>query len=253
MIETYTRHSPSSCNLFSSDLAMFVVERVLGRKQPVGAAAHRGTAVEKGVVHGLMSPEVPLIECIEVAMMEYTYLMALSRDLRKEHAAEGIPEMVAQAVTELRQIGIPFATQGVVELFHEDLKLPLYGLFDFAFKLKPLQLQGDDTRIIVDLKTTEKLPSSIRTGHARQVALYAKAMAAEGWITYVTPKKLATYQLENVEEHYQALITIARKIESFLSLSDDPEFYLSITSPNLDSFYWGTPEARQIAYEVFKV
>jgi hypothetical protein len=38
-------------------------------------------------------------------------------------------------------------------------------------------------------------------------------------------------------------------VEKFLALSDDPEFFVNITVPDLDSFYWSNPPARQLAYE----
>ena len=47
------RHSPSSLNLFAASPAMWVLEKILGIKQPVGVPAHRGVAVEDGVVVGL--------------------------------------------------------------------------------------------------------------------------------------------------------------------------------------------------------
>ena len=61
-----------------------------------------------------------------------------------------------------------------------------------------------------------------------------------------------TYQLENIREHREALLQIALRIERFLALSDDPEFFKSITVPDLESFYWGGP-ARQLAYEHWQI
>ena len=54
-------------------------------------------------------------------------------------------------------------------------------------------------------------------------------------LTYVTPKKCETYELENIGEHREALRQIAVRIENFLALSDDPEFFKSITVPDLES------------------
>ena len=70
---------------------------------------------------------------------------------------------------------------------------------------------------------------------------------------YVTPKKSAMYRLENISEHRQALYQIARRVEALLALSDNPEFFVSITVPDLDSFYWSNPAARQLAYEHWKI
>jgi len=42
---------------------------------------------------------------------------------------------------------------------------------------------------------------------------------------------------------------IAMRIENFLALSNNPEFFKSITVPDLESFYWRGPTARQLAFE----
>lgn len=237
------RHSPSSLNLFCASPAMFVLERVLGQRQPVGAPAHRGTAVEDGVTIGLLNPAMPVDDCANVALKKYDTISALSGDKRREDYRETIPGMVASALTELRPYGIPTATQGFVEWRPEGLKCPIVGYFDYRW---------EQHGIIDDLKTTEKLPSSIKIPHARQVALYATQTGdnADARLTYVTPKKRATYQLENVRDHLNALHQIALRCERFLALSDDPDFFVSITAPDFDSFYWGGP-ARQIGFETW--
>src|SRR6476620_6325133 len=58
----YDHHSASSTNLFCASPAMWVAEKLLGLRQPVGAPAHRGVAVEDGVTHGLINPDASLAE-----------------------------------------------------------------------------------------------------------------------------------------------------------------------------------------------
>ena len=70
-------------------------------------------------------------------------------------------------------------------------------------------------------------------------------------VTYVTSKKCATYHLENVEQHVQALNKIALTIQKFLSLSNDAEELASIVVPEVDSFYFADPMARKAAYDVW--
>ena len=237
------RHSPSSLNLFAASPAMFVLERVLGLKQPVGAPAHRGTAVEAGVAQGLLDPEATLEACVETATVKYDTLMALSPDQRKEKYRAGIPGMVSQALDELRPYGVPSGTQGFVTWHPEGLKHPIVGFYDFMWA---------DSGLIIDLKTSEKMPSEIKIAHARQVSLYAMSDNMDARLTYATPKKITTFRLENVREHREALLRIARNVEEFLSLSEDPQYFLKITAPDLDSFYWDGP-ARQVAYEHWRI
>lgn len=235
------RHSPSSLNLFCASREMFVLEKILGRRQPVGAPAHRGTAVEDGVTAGLLDPKKSLEDCAAVAFKKYDTVTAMLQDKRRDEYRATIPDMVKSALEELRPYGIPSQCQGFVEWKPEGLRLPIVGYFDYHWA---------DHNITVDLKTTEKLPSSVKIPHARQVALYVTTNNADARATYVTPKKRATYQIENIDAHRQALHQIALRCEAFLALSDDPEFFTKITAPDFESFYWGGP-ARQIGFEVW--
>jgi hypothetical protein len=240
------RHSPSSLNLFCASPSMFVLERVIGHRQPVGVPAHRGTAIEAGIAAGLLDLDLPVAECVDVATSTYNRLSALSGDPRREIYGQSIKDMVTTGLEELRPYGKPSRTQGFVEWRPEGLQSPIVGYFDFEWA---------DHGIIVDLKTTEKLPSQIKVPHARQVALYAAAISdnIDARLTYVTPKKRATYRLENVHQHRAALHRIALAVERFLSLSDDPEFFLTITAPDVESFYWTSPESRHLAFQHWRI
>lgn len=236
----YTRHSPSALNLFAAQPALFVLEKIMGFKQPVGSPAHRGTAVEDGVTHGLMNPDALLKECSEVAFKKYDIITALSLDKRREEYRETIPGMVESALLELRPYGVPSQCQGFVEWRPEGLVYPIVGYWDYHWA---------DSNVTVDLKTSEKLPSSVKVPHARQISLYVTSNNADARVCYTTPKKRATYQVENIDAHRSALHQMALRCEAFLSLSEDPAFFKTITVPDLDSFYWSGPAARQLAYE----
>ena len=45
---------------FAAEPALWVMERLLKMTGPVGAAAHRGTAAEAGIVAGLLNPDMPI-------------------------------------------------------------------------------------------------------------------------------------------------------------------------------------------------
>src|SRR3954469_17173594 len=97
-------------------------------------------------------------------MVKYDTLMALSPDARRERYRETISEMVRRALAELRPYGVPSGVQGRVEWMPDGLRLPVIGFYDFEWS---------QHGIIVDLKTTEKLPFQIKVSHARQAAFYA--------------------------------------------------------------------------------
>lgn len=240
----FIRHSPSSLNLFAASPALFVLEKIIGIRQPGSAPMYRGIAVEDGVTHGLLNPDASLDQCCEVAFTKYDTISALSPDRRREDYREDIRGMVESALGELRPYGIPSQTQGFVEWRPEGLKFPVVGYFDYHWS---------DHNVTVDLKTGEKLPSAVKVPHARQISLYVTSNNANARISYVSPKKRATYQVENIDEHRKALHQMAIRCEAFLALSDDPEFFKSITLPDLDSFYWTSPLTRQLAFEHWKI
>lgn len=239
----FERHSPSSLNLFAASPALFVLEKIMGHRQPGSAPMYRGTAVEDGVTHGLLNPAAPLDECSAVAFKKYDTISALSGDRRREEYRSTIPDMVKSALEELRPYGVPSECQKFVQWRPDGLVYPIVGYLDYHWA---------DHNITVDLKTTEKMPSSVKVAHARQIALYVTSNNADARACYVTPKKHATYQIENVDAHRNALHQMALRCEAFLALSDDPEFFKSITIPDLDSFYWSGP-ARELAFQHWKI
>jgi len=236
------RLSPSSINRFCSSPALWVLERVLKLTVPAGAAMQRGIAVEDGVIAGLHDASLTVEQCVEIAQAKYRALTALSPDKRREDEAELIPGMVARGLEALKPYGPPTHVQGRVERRLEGLSVPVLGFFDAAW---------EDFGIILDIKSTGRMPSGIKTEHARQVAFYTGSDNLSGRVAYVTDKRQAVYQLENQKEHLDALHKIALTIQRFLALSRDPKELVAITCPDYDSFYFGHPQTKQNAFETW--
>jgi hypothetical protein len=238
--------SASSCNLFAACKALWVQERLLKRSGPVGAAAHRGTAVEAGVTLGLKEPSLPVEDCVREAERVYREKTALSGDPKRDSEGACVPEIVRIVVPHLRGYGPDVLFQHRIEWRHPDISVGFVGFADFYWP---------DHGILIDLKTQLRLSSEIKTPHARQVALYAGALGdnIDARITYATPKKVATYGLENVREHLKSLVRIGQTIERYLALSSDPQFLASLEAPDIDSFYFNDPATRQITFEVYGV
>ena len=238
--------SPSSCNLFTAAPAMFVMQKCLKKSSSVGPAAHRGTSVETGIVHGLMNPSASQSECADKALDQFRTLTSMSGDPRVDKEINALPDMVRIGLAELRPYGVPSSTQGRIELQVEGLDVPLMGFYDFEW---------EQSGILIDLKTTHALPSQISQQHARQVALYTAARGnnISPRITYVTGKKCATYQLENVADHVAALSRIALTIQKFLAISSDPMELASLVVPDTSTFYFSDPVSRQSAFEIWGI
>lgn len=237
--------SPSSCNTYAASPAAFVIDKILKRKGEFGPAAHRGSAVESGVVLGLTT-DADDSACVLHADEEFWRLTAMSNDPRREKERAAVGEMVKIGLKELRPYGRPTSTQGKIEYHVDGLAVPLIGYYD---------VEWSNHKVLTDLKTTHALPSHIKINHARQVALYTAARGGDvdPRLTYITPKKCATYRLENVGDHVRALENIALSIQRFLSISNDPMELASIVVPDLESFYFNDPNMRQAAFEVWKI
>lgn len=239
-------YSATGCGLFQADAALFLMEKVMGIRGQVGCAAYRGTASEHGVTLGLMNPAATLEECQAAAVKEFDLLSALSTDTNREKERDAVPGIVAQGLAELRPYGPPSHVQRRIEWQHPELPLPFVGYIDFMW---------EDHGIIVDMKSQLALSSKISNSHARQVALYAGSQGDnyDGRVTYCTPKKAATYRVENMRQHVEALVRIAKAIEAFLSVAPTAEELARIVVPNVDSFYYADPHMRQKAFEIFGV
>lgn len=237
--------SPSTCSKFVGSQAMFVLDKVLKRGGSVGAAAHRGTAVEDGVTHGLTHPGASLVECHQIALAKFEELTKGFPDEKLSKERDGLRGMIEQALIQLRGYGKPSGTQLKVSVDMPGISVPIIGYLDYEWE------QHD---VLADLKTTHMCPSAIKTDHARQVSLYKRARnRARAVISYNTPKRGETYLLDNADAHFEALVLISGTIQRFLALSTDPYELASLVMPDVESFYFNDPATRQAAFEIWKI
>lgn len=241
--------SASSVNLFIAQPALWCCSYLLKKRTAVGPAAHRGTAIEAGVEAGLFDPAMPVEECQKIAHAKFHSLTRLSADPRIEKERAAIDGSVAVALAELRQYGVPdvpdakFGRQTKLEIEVPGVAVPVWGFIDFEWP---------QHGIIVDLKTSARIPSAISDAHARQGAIYSGPGAnTQVRFAYVSDKKIAVYVLDNVAQHLASFVQAAQAIERLLSLSDDGEKLTRCFAPDLSSFYWGDASARALAHEIW--
>lgn len=234
--------SASSLNLFAAEPALWVMEKLLGKRGAVGCAAHRGSAAEDGIVHGLLHPAATLEECQAKALVAFDRLAVLSGDPRRDKERDAVPSIVAAALPELRQYGIPDEVQLRVERRLEGVPVPLIGFLDVAWSAHGITL---------DIKTQLRLSSEISASHARQVSLYVAGTNREGRVAYCTPQKIGVYRLADPAAHLADLANIARRLGAFLALSSDRHALAAAVCPNFDSFYWSDPTTRALGKEMF--
>jgi hypothetical protein len=257
MTNSFTRYgidhlSASSLNLWATEPAVWAMERLLGHRSPPSALMARGRAVEHGVHAGLLDPAQSIDACAAQAVKAFDRDMALVPDDRRDSEREAIPGYVACGLAELRQYGIPTAYQDRVELRLDDVPVPIIGFIDWRF---------DDHGLIVDLKTSERLPSAISLSHARQGAIYARAHGNYGMrFAYVKPaagkkdgRAVVVYELEriDIERQLVALRQIALRLGRFLALSSDPAELCGLIVPDYERFHWTNPITRARGAEIY--
>ena len=241
--------SPSSLNSAATNLPLWVLERLLKRKAPVGAAAHRGTAIEAGVTVGLLYLSHGIEQCQAIALDKFDELVKVPAMLGLTPEAPGIDKereavapTVAVALEELRDYGMPDELQAKIErVLDEDLP-PLIGFIDFGWSRHAITL---------DLKTSLRLPSEISTAHGRQVAAYVTGTNREGRVAYVTPKRVGVYSLDRVEDRFNELRLIAQRLNRFLLVSADPMELAGLLIPDTGHFFWSHPDAEAARREVY--
>lgn len=239
--------SASSINLFIAQPAMWAVSYLMKKRTSVGPAAHRGTAIECGVEAGLFDPVMPVVDCQQVALAKYHSMTRLSADARIEKEREMIAPAVEIALAELRQYGVPEKPEGSrqhkIEIQLPGVPVPLIGYLDLLFPQHGM---------VVDLKTTSRIPSEISEAHSRQGAIYAAAKSNHQIrFAFVSAKKVAVYALDNAADHLAEVCRAAQAIENLLSLSDDSEQLTRCFAPDLSSFYWGDASARALAQQIW--
>ena len=257
MSSGFARHgiehlSASSLNLWAAEPAVWAMERLLGHRSPPSALMARGKAVEHGVHVGLLDPARSVDECTAQAVEAFNREMALNPDDRRDGERALIPGYVEHGLLELRQYGVPSAYQDRVELRLDDVPVPVIGFIDWRF---------DEHGLIVDLKTSERLPSAISLSHARQGAIYARANGNYGMrFAYVKPtagkkdgRAVVVYELERAEIDRQiaALREIALRLDRFLNLSSDARELCGLIVPDYERFHWSNPTTRARGAEIY--
>lgn len=228
-----THTSPSSLNMWNDAPDAWVAKYLLNAKFGFSPSARAGVLAEDAVVDVLargMTQEAATTTAIE------TFARATLFDKSEKTAARGemIPGMIDLALKELKQYGTPeFDECGKQKKINincrvDDWTIPVIGYLDLYYPQHGL---------VIDLKTSSRLPSEMSQGHLRQQAIYKAAMGnCAVKFLYVTGKKSAVYEPEDTSDTLAEIKSILRRQNNFLALGDAET--LKNTVPVINSFYW---------------
>lgn len=235
--------SASSINLWSNAPDVWVMQYLYGKRTGMGPAPWRGICVEDAVVEILLGGKQQ--EAVDKAMGKFHSRFMIGSDETAREAAR-IQPMVEIAVEELTQYGKPEFPEDErqekisITAKGEDWSVPVIGFLDLVYP---------DHGLVIDLKTTGRIPSSMSAEHMLQRAIYAKAkgnMAVK--FLYVSEKKASLLEDGDVNTLLaQAKVQIGR-MEKFLRTLDKDQAK-EIVPINPSSFYWkGSEELRKEFY-----
>ena len=236
------RHfSHSSLDLARNDLGLWTLRYPFRIYDPTNAAMERGKAVEHGCYVAHIGTEFD--DPIEEAVREFNKATALGvNGEARDRERANIPLMVQQYL-DLFDGNLPTLEgfQRRIEVEIPGCPIPVIGYTDFDFE-----------DVIVDLKTTTRLPSAISAAHRRQGAIYSRASGNRGVdFIYLTPKKAARYQLENSDQDWLEVCETAHRLLRFLDKFETREELAAAVIPNFDTFYWSSSSTREAAREIF--
>lgn len=244
--------SPSSINAWINAPSLWVLEKLLKFRGPMGAAAHRGTATEAGVSAGLFDHTMSEADCIAAALPVFDKLTALSGDPKRDTERGVIPGMVKQGLA-LRSHGVPIRPnagtrfgsqeQHKVEITLEGVSVPVIGYLDWLYPEE-----------VLDLKTTLRVPSTMGEAHLRQATVYKHAhMDRRVRFFYISDKRAEKHTLtrEQFDQATRELTCAAQRLERFLGLSADPHELAAVVPHSSDSFYFNDPTTKAKAVEVY--
>jgi hypothetical protein len=260
MDNPYRKHrvghmSASSFNLAKADMTLWGIQYLCGVRGSMSVHAARGIGSEDGTIFGLKNPEASIEECIEIAVRTFNEKTALSaqggdardkqRDVMQGYktSRSEYPGTVRVAVEALRPLGIPTGHGDKITTTIEGCPVPVIGYKDFSY---------DSHGFSVDLKTTERMPSSISPDHRAQLAIYAHASNNQTQrVAYCTPKEATIYELSPADAKLalDEVSHVARVLGERLDAADTPEDFVRAQVPDFTGFRWHD-DARAKAAEI---
>jgi hypothetical protein len=244
--------SASQINTYIASPAYWVLQKLFGARSEPNAAMVRGISAESGVVHGLFHQDASLDDCIAVALREFDEKLSMSNDPKFDLERNGIPGLIEHALAELKPYGVPSNAQERIEVKLPDVPVPFIGFTDVEYA---------DHGIIVDLKTTLRMPSAISEYHARQGAIYAFAKSNYAMrFAYVKPKPSKgdtracnVYEMtpDDVRMRLAEVVNVATRMERFLSLSKDKNELAALLVPDFTGFQWSNENTREQGRKLF--
>ena len=243
--------SASSINLWTNAPDVWVASYLFKKRTPMGAAAMRGICTEDAVANTLTG-KLHKAGALDQALEKFDsmFFMADEKITKERAMIEPCMELTLQELEHYGKPEFPEDGQTKISITATDRNddgeviwsVPVIGYLDFVFP---------DHGVVIDLKTTGRIPSKMSPEHQLQRAIYQKARGNQVVkFLYVSSKK--TNMLEDgdpTEILGKAKKQIAR-LEKFLR-AGSAEDIREVIPVNPNSFYWnGAEDLREEMYGI---
>jgi len=251
--------SASSINMWAAAPCAWVAKYLHGRKFKFGNAARAGVLAEDAVT-SVLALGISAEDAIKTALGEYAKATALGCSDADTKRGEAIKGMIEMTLAELAPYGTPEFNESPITVTDEKLnlgkrqkkininckgdgwELPVIGYLDFHYPKHGL---------VVDMKTTMRLPSEMSDEHTRQGVIYKQAMGNHAVkFLYVSGKGCKWHEIGETKPVLQEIKAILNRQERFLR-AGPLGFLTSIVPVNASSYYWGDDaDMRKELYEI---
>lgn len=247
-VDGFTKHgithlSPSSLNLWVNCPALWVAQKIFGFKGQPSAAMSRGIAVEDAVVDVIRNGR-EVGDAVQKALKRFdgTFFIGDEKTAKERAMVAPMVERVLEIVSDLGEPEFPENGQNRVELVCNggEFKIPFIGYLDLLYPQ-----HGK----VIDIKTTQRMPSRMSAEHILQRCVYARAMGNHTVeFLYATPARAGLLADGDVAETLKRVKFHVARLERFLRL--DAEQLRAVVPVNDSSFYWSGSEK---ALEMFEI
>jgi len=234
--------SSSSINLWINCPALWVAEKIFGHKRNPSPGMARGIAVEEAAVAALKDG-VSIEDATISAVRNYNAKFLIGdTSVDKERGLIG--PMVGHAVSALAHLGEPEFLDGggqnKIELVCNcgDFKIPVIGYLDLFYPQ-----HGK----VVDIKSTQRIPSKMSPEHMLQRCIYARAKRNHSVeFLYVSTGRFVFLADGDVDAVLRRVKFHVVRLERFLQL--EREHLREIVPVGDSSFYWNGSNALSEIY-----
>lgn len=201
------RHSFSSVGKFINNPSAWLCHYALGLRSPSTPAMVRGNVSEFGAYYKLKRASQIKSDKLCSKLLKWKFDRNKFVDGKGElQNSIAIADVFTKFLQD-RQLTRVVSYQKEISQTIQGLSYPVRAFTDFEFD-----------NIIVDAKSTMRMPSAPKVDHIRQQALYSKLYNKPTALLYATPKKTMYYQLEqnDIEDGYNQMLSYFKSLENYI-------------------------------------